>query len=353
MMFVSVVLPVRNEEAHIRGCLENLLAQDYPKHMFEILVVDGMSTDNTRAVVQEMAVAHPEVAIRLLENPAKIVPPALNIGIRAAQGEVVVRMDGHTVPAPSYISACVRALEQTQAANVGGLMQPVGDTPFGEAVALAQSHRLGVGDAKFHYSQEPAYVDTVYMGAFRKAIFEKAGLFDESMVRNQDYEMNIRIRKAGGKIYLDPHIQSTYAPRNTPQKLWRQYFQYGWWRVETLRRHPDSLRWRQFLPAFFVFCLIFLGLTSPFLAVSQFLLAAQLGLYGLAIMIATIDVIRKPNLSKELRSRILLFPLSLVILHISWGAGFLLSLLSRGRYPYSADRPRVPLLAVTPETKFG
>ena len=327
---MSIVLPIRNEEAYIRSCLERLLEQDYPVDLLEILVVDGSSTDGTREVVRSIMREHPDRSIQLLENPKRIVPTALNIGILRARGDVIVRMDGHTVPAQDYVSACVRALRASGAANVGGRIQPRGSTEFGRAVAAAQAHPAGAGDAKFHFATTPEYVDTVYMGAFRKHIFDRAGLFDEAMVRNQDYEMNVRIRKAGERVYLDPSIRSTYTPRGTPRALWRQYFEYGWWRVETLRRHPRSLRWRQLLPAVFVAALVAFSLAAPFTAVGRGLLTLQLIVYTAFLVIATLHA--RPDL-EERRASPWHFPLAIALMHLSWGAGFLLNAASGGRVP--------------------
>ncbi len=337
---VSIVLPIRNEEKDIVACIDNLLHQDYPHQLIEILIVDGMSSDNTRTIVSQMIRATPHRVIKLLDNPQGIVPSALNVGIRSAMTDVIIRMDGHTVPDRTYISRCVKTLVETKAANVGGLIRATGTTAFGSAVALAQTHPLGAGDAKFHYSEEPEYVDTVYMGAFNKGAFERAGLFDESMVRNQDYEMNIRIRKTGGRIYLDPGIVSSYRPRDTPRKLWKQYFEYGWWKVETLRRHPDSLRWRQFIPVAFVVALLVLS-PLAFLPFARFLLAVQVSLYVSAIGYATAQLSRKQKHSNAVVAR---FPLALILIHVSWGLGFLLSLVSRGRFPFRAGPPQVPTL---------
>jgi succinoglycan biosynthesis protein ExoA len=340
MMFepvISVVLPIRNEAKHIRTCLERLLGQDYPADKLEILVIDGMSEDGTRDIVREMMAEHPERRLKLLDNPKKIVPPALNIGIQAAEGEIIVRMDGHTVPAPNYVSACVEALARSGAANAGGRLNPKSDRGFGRAVMLAQSHPLGAGGAKFHYADEPQFVDTVYLGAYRREIFERAGLFDESMVRNQDYEMNVRIRKAGGKIYLDPKIVSEYTPRDTPRKLWKQYFEYGWWRVETVRRHPDSLRWRQALPPAFVAAVVLLGLLS-FWPVARALLALALVPY-VAVLALTSWKLRR-DLERPWQ-----FGLAVAIMHFAFGLGFWSSLLSGGRWPYRAAPPQVPRFA--------
>jgi succinoglycan biosynthesis protein ExoA len=332
-VIVSVVLPIRNEEKYIRACLENILNQDYVAD--EILVIDGRSTDKTRSIVRDMIAENPQRQIRLLDNPGQITASALNVGIQAARGEIIVRMDGHTVPAKNYISSCITSLETSNADNVGGLISPKGDTAFADVVAVAQSNPLGAGDAKFHYSKNAQYVDTVYMGAFRKSIFYKAGLYDESLIRNEDYEMNIRIRKAGGTIYLDPSIKSVYTPRNSPKKLWDQYFQYGWWKVETLRRHPESLRWRQLIPVLFVVSLVVLALFS-FLTPVLYLLLAELGLYAATVGLTTLGTVKK------LGFKAALFPLAILIIHVSWGVGFMHSLISAGRFPYMAKKPAVP-----------
>lgn len=337
---VSVVLPIRNEAENIEECLGRLLSQDYPPELVEIIVVDGNSTDGTRDAVLAVQGRTDGGRIRLLDNPKRIVPAALNIGISAAEGDVIVRMDGHTVPEAGYLSACVRALRESQAANVGGPMIPVGKTRFGEAVAAAQQHPIGVGDAKFHFDGQAAFVDTVYMGAFRKEIFALAGLFDESMVRNQDSEMNIRIRKAGGRIYLDPAIRSSYTPRGSWPELWRQYFQYGWWRVETVRRHPGSLRWRQLIPALFVVGLGTLAAAALFVPLARIGLVLFAGTYLTALLATTVSLREKLSVGAMLR-----VPAALATMHVGWGSGFLLSLFSKGSFPYTASPPEVPVLS--------
>lgn len=343
--FVTVIVPVRNEERHIEACLERILAQDYPRERLEAIVVDGASDDATREVVRRVAERAGPGRVRLLDNPDRIVPTALNLGIRAAHGTIVVRMDGHTVPAHDYVRRCVEALERSGAANVGGPMVPRGDTPFGEAVARAQSHPLGVGDAKFHldpkhHDAAGVWVDTVYLGAFRREIFGSAGLFDESMVRNQDYEMNVRIRKAGGRILLDPAIRSTYTPRGTPRGLWRQYFQYGWWRVETIRRHPGSARWRQLLPPAFALSLTATALALPLTRAAVPALAFLAVPYALVVGAASWPLARRDGLAPAAR-----FALAVVTMHLGYGFGFALSLLSAGRFPFRARPPAVPALA--------
>ncbi|MEX2534098.1 MAG: glycosyltransferase family 2 protein [Trueperaceae bacterium] len=338
--FVSIVLPVRNESQHIGSCLSRLLEQDYPKDRFEILVVDGDSADDTREVVQQILQRVQSDRLRLLANPERIVPAALNIGIRAARGSIIVRMDGHTVPESDYVSSCVRALNATGAANVGGPMLPAGETEFGRAVAVALQHPFGVGDARFHIDGQAGFVDTVYMGAFRRDIFEASGLFDESMVRNQDYEMNVRIRNAGGRIYLDPTIRSRYTPRGTWSALWKQYFEYGWWRVETLRRHRKSARWRQLLPATFVLSLLVLAVAAPL---------SQLAALGIGLLLATyVATLTAAAVGRRGRAEGFAFwnlPLAFVAMHVGYGSGFLLNVTSGGRFPFKSSPPLVPPLS--------
>ncbi len=224
-VFVSVIMPIRNEARFIRRSLGALLGQDYPLGHMEILVADGHSTDGTRDIVRGLQQRHPQ--LKLLDNPGRIVATGMNEGIRRARGEVIVRVDGHTVVAPDYISCCVASIQRSGADNTGGRMDAVGEGRFGEAVVLATCSPFGVGGARFHYSQREEWVDTVYMGAWRRATFDRVGLFDETMVRNQDDELNYRLLERGGRILLDPSIRSTYTVRSAPGALWRQYFQYG------------------------------------------------------------------------------------------------------------------------------
>ena len=247
--FVSVVLPIRNEERTIGDCLSAVLAQDYPAGRMEVLVVDGQSTDRTRVVVEEAAARDPWSRVRLLDNPVGSAPPALNIGIRAARGELIARVDGHTIIAPDYLRRCVETLRETGADNVGGLMRPEGRGYVGRCIALATGSRFGVGNSRFHYDEHGGEAETVYLGCFRRVIFERVGLFDEGLIRNQDDELNDRIVASGGRIWLDPRIRSTYYNRGSYRSLWRQYYQYGYWKVRVLRRHPEARRARHLAPA--------------------------------------------------------------------------------------------------------
>lgn len=311
---VSVIMPICNEEEHIESCLDAILAQDYPADRFDVLVVDGMSEDRTRKIVVDGYVGgYPNV--RLLNNPQRIVPTALNLGIRAAQGDIIIRVDGHTTIAPDYVRQCVTALERTEADNVGGRMDAEAPGYFGKAVALATSSPFGVGNARFHYSHKQEWVDTVYMGAYRRGVFDRIGLFDEELVRNQDDEFNYRLRAHGGRILLCPQIRSRYTNRSSPQELWRQYFEYGYWKVRVLQKHPRQMRWRQFVPPLFVLAL--LGV----LGLSAWGVFWPLALIAGSYLMASLWIAVRSGLRY-----LAVLPVVFLILHVSWGTGFLAGL---------------------------
>ena len=334
---VSVVLPIRNEARHIEACLERLIAQDYPREHLEIIVVDGQSEDGTQDVVRRVQCRHPDVHLRLLDNPQRTVPHAMNVGIRAARGAVIVRMDGHAVPTDDYVSRCVAALSTSSAANAGGVFVAKGITPFGEAVAVATEHPIGAGDAKYRIGGVAGDADTVPYGAFRREVFETVGLYDESLVRNQDYELNVRIRGAGERIYFDPAIRCTYTPRGTVRSLWSQYFQYGWWKVETVRRHPSSLRWRQMVPPTFVASVLALGLMAPWWTLGALAFWLAIGAYLITVFAVSYRIARP-------RATPLHVLVAFGVIHGAWSLGFLLNVATNGRFPYRARAPAVPRL---------
>ena len=340
---VSVVLPVRNEGRHLQACLERLIDQDYPRDRVEIIVVDGRSDDATHDVLERVMSRHPNVRLRVLDNPDRIVPTALNIGIRAAVGEVIVRMDGHSIPERTHLTACVRALRSSGAANVGGGMRAEGTTPFGRAVALVMRHRLSAGDARYRTGGRAGDVDTVPFGAFRRDVFDRVGLFDESMVRNQDYEFNARLRAAGERVYFDPSINFVYAPRETPGGLWRQFFQYGWWRVETIRRHPSSVRWRQLVPPIFVGTFTTALLLAPWFLTASWALVAITAAYLGTVATVSLAIARSDGTATPLN-----IALGFAIIHLAFGTGFLTNLLTGGRLPYRSGPPAVPRNVTSP-----
>jgi len=212
--FVSILIPIYNESTHIERCLRAVLAQDYPQDQIEILIADGMSTDNTHEIIRKYQKTHPNV--QMLDNPGKIVPTGMNIALQQALGDFIIRVDGHTVIASDYVSNCVETLQRTNADNVGGCMTATGTTLFGEAVAIATSTPFGIGGGRFHYSNKEEWIDSVYMGAWKRSVFKKIGLFDEELVRDQDDEFNYRLRAVGGKILLSPKIKSIYTVRSNP-----------------------------------------------------------------------------------------------------------------------------------------
>jgi len=315
--FVTVVLPVRHEGESFASTLEAVLGQDYPADRMEVLVVDGMSGDATRGVVARLAAR--DSRLHLLDNPGLTVPHAMNRGIAAARGEFLVRVDGHTIVNRDYVSRCVGAWKRSGAECVGGRMDPVGATRFGRLVALATSSPFGIGNSHFHYGREPRLTDSVYMGAWPLKELRRLGGFDEEMVRNQDDEFNYRLRKNGGRVFLDPAITSHYTPRGDLRRLWRQYYQYGFWKIRVLQKHPTMLSARHFVPSLFALC----GTAAAVAA-----LATDWGKIAFAAGVATYLLggwIAAARLPGTFVQRALL-PLIFFVLHAAYGFGFLVGL---------------------------
>lgn len=243
---VSVVMPVRNEADHLELAVASILAQDYPRP-FDVCLAVAPSRDGTEELAARLAAADPRV--RVVANPAGVTPAGLNAAIAATDGAVVVRVDGHAELSPGYIHRAVETMRRTGAVNVGGIQDARGETPFERSVAAAMSSWFGTGGSRFHVGGVEGPVDTVYLGVFDRAAGDAVGWFDETLVRNQDYELNIRLRAAGGTIWFDPELRVSYRPRGSLRALARQYYEYGWWKAEVLRRHPESLRLRQAIPA--------------------------------------------------------------------------------------------------------
>ena len=240
---VTVVLPTRDEQGHLRDCLSSLLAQDYAGEL-EILVVDGRSSDATRAIARA-------AGIRVVDNPGITAAAAMNRGIAVAGADIIVRADAHALYDRDYVRRCVDLLATNEYAVVGGPMRAVGVTRFGRAVAAVTSSPVGVGPGRFHYATERQDVDTVYLGAFRREVVEAAGGYDETSLQwaAEDHELNLRIRARGGRIVVDPAIRSWYFPRETPRALAHQYFNYGRGKVSTFVKHHTLPHWRPLVPA--------------------------------------------------------------------------------------------------------
>jgi len=302
---ISILIPIRNEAAYIQRCLEAVLAQDYPSDRLEILIADGLSEDGTREKISEFQKAHPQ--INVFDNPMGIVPTALNILISRAKGEILVRVDGHCVIAQGYIRNCVAHLQEDQVDGVGGPMHSIGEDHISKVIAIAMSSKF--------------LVDTVPFPAYTRAIIDKVGLYDEELVRNQDDEYNYRIRKAGGKILLAADVRSTYYSRGSLKKLWRQYFQYGYYKVRVLQKHPKQMRLRQFIPPTFVSTLILGLLISLTFTQGWMAFTALAGIYMLTNLAAsTLIAIRK---GWKLFG---LLPITFATIHFSYGLGFIAGL---------------------------
>jgi succinoglycan biosynthesis protein ExoA len=319
--FVSVIIPVRNEEKFIAQCLQSVVDQDYPQGRMEVLVVDGGSEDRSREIVAEFGSRYP--LIKLLDNPKLTAPAGLNLGIREARGDIIIRVDGHCLLEPNYVSQCVRCLRETEADNVGGLMKAVGQDYVSQVIALAISSLFGSGGSKFHYAAREQYVDTVYLGAFRRRVFDEIGFFNERLVRNQDYELNYRIRAAGGKVFLSPAIKSSYYGRSTLRDLWQQYFQYGFWKLEMLQMHPRSVQPRHLVAPLFIFVLFTTGLLSLFQHGFLSLFLLTISGYLLVSLLSSLLIARR-----EGWRYFPLLPVAFAAMHFGWGLGFLWRLVS-------------------------
>lgn len=315
--FVTVIMPIRNEADFIARSLSAVLAQEYPHAQLEVLIADGMSTDSTRSIISSLSADYPDIALHIIDNPGSIVPTGLNLAIKRARGEIIIRVDGHTIIAPNYITECVEALRRTDADNVGGRMDAVSTTPIGKAIALATSSPFGVGGSRFHYSTQEEWVDTVYMGAWRKNLFERIGFFDEELVRNQDDEFNYRLRAHTGKILLSNRIRSQYFNRASFKALWRQYFQYGYWKVRVMQKHPRQMQFRQFIPPLFVAVAIGGAILAPFSKVFLVLWLLALIAYG------TVNIgISWRMAQQQGREYLRWLPLIFATLHFAYGTGF-------------------------------
>lgn len=261
--FVSVLIPCRNEERYIASCLDSILGGDYPRDRLEVLVIDGRSDDRTPWILQQYSRRYPHV--RVLDNPRRITPAALNIGLRAARGELIARVDAHAVYPADYLSRLVSALEETGADSVGGVIEtrPGIDTAIGRAIAAAMSHPLGVGNSHFRVgSTIRRTVDHVPFFCCRKTVFDRVGGFDEELVRNQDGEFSTRLIRQGGRIVLIPEVVAQYFARDSMSKLARMFYQYGYFKVLTTRKVGRVMTVRQVVPAAFILTLLMLSLTS-------------------------------------------------------------------------------------------
>ncbi len=320
---VSIIVPCYNEEKTIGHLLESIFAQSYPRALTELIISDGFSTDRTREVIASFRKDHPDLVVRVVDNVGRTIPSGLNQSIRESKGEIIVRLDAHSMPIPEYVERCVAAHQSGKGDNVGGVweIRPGANTWIAKSISFAAAHPLGVGDAMYRLNAKAGAVDTVPFGSFRRTLIDKIGAFDETLLTNEDYEFNTRVRESGGVVWLDPSIRSVYFSRGTLGKLAAQYWRYGFWKFKMLQRYPHTLRWRQALPPLFVFFLFALIVLSLFIGFARYLLAAQLFGYFFALTMAGL------KLAIEKKTGFLLpgLPLAISTMHLAWGAGFLWS----------------------------
>ena len=313
---VSVVLPVRNEEKYIAECIESVLRQDFCKDNMELILVDGDSEDKTVEIMERFTAQYE--FIKLLKNPQRTVQHALNIGIRNAVGEYIVRMDAHSEYADDYISKCVEYLEKTGAENVGGPMIARGKTPIQSVVAAAYYSPFALGGGKFHDENYEGYADTVYLGAFRRETLLKLGLYDERLPCNEDDDLNFRLVESGGKVFITPKIKSVYYPRASYPALFKQYFRYGFWKVAVIKKHKKPARLSHLVPAAFVAFLILSSILSYFSKLADDISSLVLLLYFALSLYFSLKNSRVTSFADKLRLVWVHF-----ILHTAYGLGFL------------------------------
>jgi succinoglycan biosynthesis protein ExoA len=318
--FVSLVMPVRNEGQFIAECLDAVMEQDYPADRLEVFIVDGMSTDATPGIVRSYGGR--KIPVRLLENPGKIVPKGMNIALAQAKGEIIVRVDGHCKIAADYVSRCVDHIRTEGVDGVGGPVRTMGGTGTARVIALAMSSPFGVGGSAFRtMSDRTMLADTVPFPAYTRSIIDRAGPYDEELVRNQDDEYNYRLRKLGAKILLAADVRSEYYSRSSIRSLWRQYYQYGYWKVRVLQKHPRQMKARQFVPAAFVASLALALGAAPWYAPGIVALLLIAGSYLAANLCAAFLTARRGSAAD-----VPLLSLAFATLHLSYGLGFLAGL---------------------------
>lgn len=333
--FVTAMIVARNEENYIEKCFKSLLQQSYPADKYEVLIIDGLSDDNTIAVAKETEKKYAykdtnyidretKVQVRYFQNNKKLLASGWNMGIKEAKGDYVVRIDAHGYADKDFILKSVKTiLEVNDAVCVGGSMKTEALTPRGQLIASVLSSPFGVGNSKFRYSKKAEYVDTVAFGLYKKSIFYEAGFFDENLARNQDNDMHRRIREIGGKFYLNPEIESTYHPRETIKSMIKQAFNNGKWNIITFRKDPKSLSIRHVVPLFFVLgilvCIVLGIINYKFWWI----------LSGVMLLYLFLSVIFSIKYSSK-KIDILIMPLLYLLLHLSYGSGSLKSIINFG-----------------------
>jgi len=323
MQFVSIICPILNEEKFIDKCVESIIAQYYPKDSLEVFFVDGMSTDKTREIVQNYSKKYSY--IKLLDNNDKVVPHALNLGIKASNGEVIIRIDGHCVYPTDYISTLVMYLFELNADNVGAVWNtlPAKNNSICRAIAIGSSHKFGVGDSKHKVgAKDIIETDTVPFGCYRRDVFDKIGLFDEELIRNQDDEFNARLVRSGGKIFLIPDLVINYTARDSVAKMSKMYYQYGLFKPLVNLKIGAPATIRQFFPIAFLLGLTVGGLLSIY---SDYFLIPYIFVICLYLLLSLIFGVKGATKNKDLKL-IILLPIVFFTIHISYGYGYLVGI---------------------------
>lgn len=315
---VTIVVPCRNEERYIVECLDSILACDYPPDRLEVLVVDGMSDDGTRTVLAEYVARNP--LVRVLDNPRRITPVALNLAIRAARGEVIVRMDAHVVYPRNYVSRLVAALDEFGADNVGAVLRtlPANQTAMAKAIAIGMSHPFGVGTSYFRIgTDQPRWVDTIAFFCIRRATFDRVGMFDEELIRHQDGEFNARLIRSGGRILLIPDVVSYYYARATLRQVGRMFYQYGYFKPLVAKKLGRFMTVRQLIPPGFVLALVATAVAALLWKPALLLFGLVAGSYTAVVLGSALQTAIKqgPAVGSALAA-------VLPVIHVSYGAGF-------------------------------
>ncbi|HVH69056.1 MAG TPA: glycosyltransferase family 2 protein [Gemmatimonadales bacterium] len=317
--FVSIIVPCRNEAQHIGRCLQSIMEGDYPAEQLEVLVVDGRSDDGTREIVEEYTARYP--MLRLLDNPKRITPVALNIGVHAARGDVVMRMDAHVVYPRDYVASLVAALEESGADCVGGVIEtlPLDQTPIARAIALGLSHPFGVGNAYFRIgSRQRRWADAVSFGCYRREVFDRIGLFDEDLVRNQDDEFDLRLFKHGGRILLVPEVVCSYYARRSLRQLGRMFYQYGYFKPLVAKKLGKVMTLRQLVPALFLLTAAVTGLAGLAWPPARLAFAGVVAAYATAVLACAGLAVPRQGWRCGAALAVVF-----AVLHGSYGAGFL------------------------------
>jgi len=313
---ISVVIPCRNEKDHIKSCVRSILGQEPPPGGFEIIVADGMSDDGTLEILEK--IARDDRRLKIVDNPDRTTAHGMNAGIRQARGRYIAIMGAHNHYASDYLRSSVEVLQETGADNVGGSMACLGESRLQKAIAAAHHSPFAVGGARWHNMNYEGPADTVFGGVYRREVFDRIGLMDEELVRNQDDEFNLRLTRAGGKIWHSPRIKSWYTPRGSLRALFQQYVQYGYWKVRVIQKHKLPASVRHLVPGCFVLSLLILALASFLWPPAFWLLLALVTTYWLCNVAASL-----PTAARNGPALFPFLPLVFAMYHFGYGFGFL------------------------------